>query len=178
MLSDLGKHCYAPPRFKRRTERSDKVAPLHSLSCDQGVHFEPTAIMGTLSPFPCPCSPFSTRCSHAIAREEAFSHGKQARRARKPVLFVYKALFSSNSSRRAARDLPCDAKLPQAVQVISHDVHMLSDLGKHCYAPPRYKRRMKKVGQSRPISLPSHATESCILSRPRLGRTPGHAAVL
>ena len=47
MLFDLGKHCYAPPRFERRMERSAKVAPCHSLSCDQVVHREPTASRGT-----------------------------------------------------------------------------------------------------------------------------------
>ena len=29
-----------------------------------------------------------------------------------------------------ARDLPCDAKLPQAAHVFSHEVHMLPDAGK------------------------------------------------
>ena len=57
--------------------------------------------------------------------------------------FVYNALFSCNISRRAARDLLCEAKLPQAAHFISHDVYMPSDLMKHCYAPPRFKCPIK-----------------------------------
>ena len=57
------------------------------------------------------------------------------------ALFVWEALQYGNGSRRIARDLPCDPKLAPGAGHFSHDVHMIPDLGKHCYASPRFKRR-------------------------------------
>ncbi len=42
-----------------------------------------------------------------------------------------------------ARDLPCDPKLAPSSHHFSHDAHIISDLGKHCYVAPRFMRRMK-----------------------------------
>ncbi len=56
-----------------------------------------------------PCITFLTLRRHAIARKEAPSHGKQARRARKPVLVMKYAILSNYLARRGAGQLRCEA---------------------------------------------------------------------
>ena len=48
-------------------------------------------------------------------------------------------------------DLPCDPDLAPPAHLFSHHLHMIPDLGKHGYAPPRFMRR--RAGHSNPPLL-------------------------
>ena len=60
-------------------------------------------------------------------------------------------------SDECARDLPCDPKLARGAGHFSRNVHMISDLGNHCYATTHFVRRR---GSPRVASSHRHFTHS------------------
>ena len=68
------------------------------------------------------------------------------------VFVVSEAPLYAHGSPTLARDLPCDAELAPSWHQFSHDVCIMSDVGKHCYVSPRFVRRLTgspKVPSSR-----------------------------
>ena len=63
------------------------------------------------------------------------------------------SLLYGHGSRRSARDLPCDPRLAPGAGLSSHDVHMIPDLGKHCYVPPRFMRRREGRPESAQVAV-------------------------
>ena len=145
-------------------ERSTKAAPFHSLSCDQVVHFEPSAIRGTPA--------------HAALFR---FHADMQQQTNKPLRMENKTAVQDNQS-FSCKMRYCPLAFPDELHETSRAMQSSRrprmSIRTMCIcwltsgstaSTLRSSRAGWKGPTKRPHFTPSHATKSCILSRPRLG---------
>ena len=139
--------CYAPPRFKRRMERSAKAAPLHSLSCEQVVHLSRPRLGVRL-----PMQHYSNSMQTCNRNQTSPCAWKARPPCKKTSPFSCKTrywpLTFPDDLHETSRAMQSSRRPHISCRTIS--ICCLT-LGKHCYAPPRSKRRMERSAKAAPF---------------------------